>query len=201
VLVLVVLASARGSFRAVCLPPGNWGSSRVTYDSWDCGGVFQVHTQDGIIEFKPCERGLHYHNVSDDESNIGLMLVNTVRGNFEEYTRKEIKRAREARRIQGMIANPTEREFSAMVCEKLLANCPVTVQDVNNAHHIYGRDLTNIWGKTTRRKSEYVQVDYVQIPRDFCENAQVRDTGGRRNVCEWLAILGHFIKRNKFSNN
>jgi hypothetical protein len=32
---------------------------RVTYDSWDRGGVFQVHTQDGIIEFKPCERGLH----------------------------------------------------------------------------------------------------------------------------------------------
>jgi hypothetical protein len=55
------------------------------------------------------------------------MLVNTVRGNFEGYTPKEIKRAREARRIQGMIANPTERVFSAMVHEKLLTNCPVTV--------------------------------------------------------------------------
>jgi hypothetical protein len=120
---------------------------RVTYDSWDRGGVFQVHTQDGIVEFKPCERGLHYHDVSDDESNIGLMLVNTVRGNFERCERKEIERAREARRIQGMIANPTERVFSAMVCKKLLANCPVTVQDVNSAHHIYGRDLANIRGK------------------------------------------------------
>jgi hypothetical protein len=87
---------------------------RVTYDSWDRGGVFQVHTQDGIVEFKPCERGLHYHDVSNDD---GLMLVNTVRGNFEGYTRKEIERAREARQIQGMIANPTEREFSAMVRE------------------------------------------------------------------------------------
>ncbi len=123
---------------------------RVTYDSWDRGGVFQVHTQDGIVEFKPCERGLHYHDVFNDESNIGLMLVNTARGNFEGYTRKEIKRAREARWIQGMIVNPTEREFSAMVHEKLLANCPVTVQDVNNAHHIYGCDLANIRGKTTR---------------------------------------------------
>ncbi len=92
------------------------------------------------------------------------MLVNTVRGNFEGYTRKEIERAREARCIQGMIANPTEREFSAMVCEKLLANCPVTIQDVNNAHQIYGRDLANIRGKTTRRKPGHVQVDYVQIP-------------------------------------
>ncbi len=86
---------------------------------------------------------------------------------LEGYTRKEIKRAREARRIQGMIANPTEREFSAMVREKLLANCPITVQDVNNAHYIHGRDLANIRGKMTRRKPEHVQVDYVQIPRDF----------------------------------
>jgi hypothetical protein len=88
---------------------------RVKYDSWDRGGVFQIHTQDGIVEFKPCERGLHYHDMSDDESNIGLMLVNTARGNFEGYTHKKIERVREARRIQGMIANPTEREFSGMV--------------------------------------------------------------------------------------
>ncbi len=105
--------------------------------------------------------------MSNDESNIGLMLVNTKRGNFEGYTRKEIERAREARQIQGMIANPTEREFNAMVHEKLLANCPVTLQDVNNAHHIYGRDLANIRGKTTRRKPEHVQIDYVQIAWDF----------------------------------
>ncbi len=131
---------------------------RVTYDRWDRGGVFQVHTQDGIVEFKPCKRGLHYHDVSNDESNIGLMLVNAMRGNFEWYTRKKIERAREARRIQGMIANPTEREFSTMVHEKLLANCPVTVQDVNNAHHIYGRDLTNIRGKMTRRNQSMFRL-------------------------------------------
>jgi hypothetical protein len=54
-----------------------------------------------------------------------------------------------------------------MVREKLLANCPVTVQDVINAHHINGRDLANIRGKTSRRKPEHVQIDYVQIPWDF----------------------------------
>ncbi len=48
-----------------------------------------------------------------------------------------------------------------------MTNCPVTVQDVNNAHHIYGCDLANIRGKTTRRKPEHVQIDSVQIPWDF----------------------------------
>ena len=26
---------------------------RVTYNSWDCDGVFKVHTKEGIVEFKP----------------------------------------------------------------------------------------------------------------------------------------------------
>jgi hypothetical protein len=43
------------------------------------------------------------------------MLVNTVRENFEGYTRQDVERAREARCIQGMIANPTKNEFSGMV--------------------------------------------------------------------------------------
>lgn len=87
---------------------------RVTYDSEDRGGVFQVHTDEGIVEFKPSARGLHYHDVSDASSNIEVMLVNTVRENFEGYSRHEVKKAKEARRIQGMIANPTEKEFAGM---------------------------------------------------------------------------------------
>jgi hypothetical protein len=51
-----------------------------------------VHTGEGFAEFKPSARGLHSHNVSDPESNIKLMLVNTVREKFEEYTHHKVKR-------------------------------------------------------------------------------------------------------------
>ncbi len=135
---------------------------QVTYASKDQGGVFQVHTDKGIVEFKPSA-------VSDPESNIELMLVNTVRGNFEGYTRHEVERAMEAQRIQGMIANPTEREFAGMVREQLLTNCPVTVRDVDNANQIFGPDLANLKGKVTRTKQECVRVEYVQIPWDFVQ--------------------------------
>ena len=86
-----------------------------------------MHTNKGIVEFKPSTQVLHYHDVSDASSNIELMLVNTVRENFEGYSRHKVKKAKEARRIQGMIADPTKREFDGMVCEQLLTNCPVTV--------------------------------------------------------------------------
>ncbi len=68
---------------------------RVTNDSKDRGGVFQVHTNEGIVEFKPCSQGLHDHDVSNASSNIELMLVNTVRENFKGYTRHKVKKAKE----------------------------------------------------------------------------------------------------------
>ncbi len=121
------------------------------------------------MEFKPSEKGLHYHNTFEEDSNINLMLVNTVRENFEGHTKHDIAKAKEARRLQGMVGNPTNREFKGMVCEKLITNCPVTVQDVENANRIFGPDLANLRGKTIRTKLEHVHIEYAQIPWDFVE--------------------------------
>jgi hypothetical protein len=91
-----------------------------------------------------------------DEGKGATMLVITVRDNFEGYTRHDIKKAKEARRLQGKVGNPTEKEFTGMVCEKLMTNCPVAVQDVDNANRIFGPDLANLRGKTTRTKPDRV---------------------------------------------
>jgi hypothetical protein len=65
-----------------------------------------------------------------------------------------MKKAQKARCLQGMIGNPTECEFEGMVREKLIANYPVTVRDIQNAHQIFGPDLANLRGKTTRTKPD-----------------------------------------------
>jgi hypothetical protein len=51
---------------------------QVTYDSWDCNRVFQVHTKDKFVEFTLSSHGLHFHDVSNPSSNVELMLVNSV---------------------------------------------------------------------------------------------------------------------------
>jgi hypothetical protein len=51
---------------------------QVTYDSWDCGGVFQVHTPGKVVEFKSSPRGLHYLDVTGKDSRVEWMLVNAV---------------------------------------------------------------------------------------------------------------------------
>jgi hypothetical protein len=60
----------------------------------------------GLEELKDTE-GLNLEETEKNKSNE-YMLVNTVRGNFEGYTRHDIKQVQEARRLQGMIGNPTE---------------------------------------------------------------------------------------------
>jgi hypothetical protein len=55
---------------------------QVTYDSWDRGGVFQVHTSGGVVEFKSSPHSLHYLNVTDKDRRVEWMLVNTVQANF-----------------------------------------------------------------------------------------------------------------------
>jgi hypothetical protein len=142
---------------------------RVIYDSWDCEGVFKVHTEEGIVEFKPSEKGLHYHDTSKDDSNIKCMLVNTVRDNFEGHTKHNIVEAKEAWRLQRMVGNPTDKEFKGMVHENLITNRPVTVQDVENANCIFGPDLANLRGETIRTRLEHVRIEYIQIPWNFVE--------------------------------
>jgi hypothetical protein len=94
-------------------------------------------------------------------------MVNTTLKNFEGYTKHDLEKAKEARRLQGMVGNPTECKFAGMVHEKLIANCPITVCNDDNANRIFGPDLANLRGKTTRTKPEHVRVNYVKIPQDF----------------------------------
>ena len=123
--------------------------------------------------------------------------MNTVCGNFEGYTRHNIEKAYKARRLQGMIGNPTEQEFARMVHEKLIANCPVTVEDVNNVHQMFAPDLVNLMGKTTRTKLEDVRVDYVKILQDFVKTHKYVTLVADVMFLD-LAIFGYLLRRNKF---
>ncbi len=102
-----------------------------------------------------------------EDATKEYVMINTVQGNCKGYMRHEIKKAQQARRLQGMIGNPTDRELVGMVREKLIANCPVTVQDVHNANWIFCPYLANFRGKMTRKQPEDVRVDYVEIPQNL----------------------------------
>jgi hypothetical protein len=152
---------------------------KVTYNSTDRGGVFKVFTQAGLVEFKPTEKGLHAINLRENPDAAYVLVndaglaspspINTVRNNFEGFTKKQVQRATLARRLMAMIGAPTAREFQGLVRHNLLMDCPISTDDITNAHTIFGPDLANIRGKTVRRKPEHVHSEIVAIPQQLLD--------------------------------
>jgi hypothetical protein len=96
-----------------------------------------------------------------------------VHGNYEGYTKREVTQAKEARRAQAMMGNPSEKDYKGMVSNNLIAICPITSRDVSTAWTIFGPDLASIRGKTVRRAPEPVITDYVAVPRTLIEANKV----------------------------
>ncbi len=64
---------------------------RVMYNSWDCGGVFMVHTLNRVVESLNA-RGLHYVDVSADETiqhMLGMDGMSNHKDNEEEEEEEE----------------------------------------------------------------------------------------------------------------
>ncbi|KAL7469296.1 LOW QUALITY PROTEIN: hypothetical protein ACHAXS_009566 [Conticribra weissflogii] len=145
---------------------------QIEYGTSSTKGCFLVHTNHGKIVFKKNAIGLPYTSIA--ETRTAFCLINTVRGNFEGYTKKEVVQARNAREALAKVGHPTEREFGELVHHNMIANCPINNQDITNANKIFGPDLPGLRGKTTRVKPMSVQTDYVAVPRYLlAKNKQV----------------------------
>ena len=49
-----------------------------------------------------------------------------------------------------------------------IANCPVTVEDIETAQAIWGKDIDALKGKTTRSKPNPVAGNAMKVPETFC---------------------------------
>jgi hypothetical protein len=162
---------------------------QITYGSWE--GFYKVHTPSGIVKFHKDEQGLPFIDLdgsSQDATKLLVqlgqhvtmaqtkgndehtMLVETVRRNFEGFTKNEVLRAKQARRAQAMMGNPSEKDYKGVVSNHLISNCPITVNDITNSRAIHGPALANVRGKTVRRAAGPVVTDYVDVPRSWCNS-------------------------------
>jgi len=125
---------------------------RITYDSW--AGYYVVHTPKGEVHFYKDEQGRPYLDLEEssedgtlllmqhegsacNEESEAVSLVQTMRRNYEGYTKHEVLKAKEARRAQAMLDNPSEAEYKGMVSHNLIPNCPVTSSDITNSRAIF----------------------------------------------------------------
>ena len=64
-------------------------------------------------------------------------MFETVQANFKGFTRKQVEKAILARRMQSMVAYPSDEAFKQLVNTKSLVNSGVTVQDVTNTRTLF----------------------------------------------------------------
>lgn len=138
---------------------------KVTYDS-DHGNFFTLRRKDGTTRiFKPTNNGLYASQLIEPKKAVAM--VTTVSENMKSFTKREVKKAREARRLMEIIGRPNENHMRHIVMNNQLRNCNVTDQDIRNAHDIFGPDIGSLKGKTTRRGEPHVDLSMQPIPQEI----------------------------------
>jgi hypothetical protein len=151
---------------------------RVTYDSDE--QIFVVHRESvnkPNLEFLMHESGLHYYdpqttkNVRND-ANLGFdkkfLFVETVSRNKQGFTKRQIKGVEAAWALYATLSYPSWNDYKWVIRSNQIKDCPVTVQDVDVAHTIWGKNIAALKGKTTRRKPDPVaRRDFVKVPVEF----------------------------------
>ena len=102
-----------------------------------------------------------------------MMLVQTIRKNFEGFTKREVERAKEVRKLHNHLGQLSETELKGMLQEKdkvshaLLRNCDLTLTDMENAKAIFGPSVPRLKGTSVRTKPVRAEPNFVKIPRDL----------------------------------
>jgi hypothetical protein len=136
---------------------------QVTYDS-EGDGAFIVHKPDGVdVHFVAHANGLHYH----DTNHRQLTMVWTVAQKSEGFSKKQIAQAKTACNFQTKVGHPSTQDLKSAIKLNLIANCPVTTEDVDRAETIFDPCLPILKGKTTRQSPQSVQTDYVVVPESI----------------------------------
>jgi len=73
-----------------------------------------------------------------------ISFVQTVKENSLPYTRAQLTRALAARQMYIMVGRPSMRDFKAIVKNHFLPNNPITIQDMEVAEKVYGKDMGSI---------------------------------------------------------
>ena len=94
----------------------------------------------------------------DPTEQTVYQLLETVEDNKQHYTQRQIDKAKVARALYHSLGTPTVKDYKAIIRMNAIKNCPVTMEDIDLAESIYGKDIGNIKGKTVRTKPTPVVV-------------------------------------------
>ena len=91
------------------------------------------------------EEGLHLYIPPD----VAAAFINPVAGNTIGFNKRQLKGAKLAKELYAKLIYPSLKDFKWATQTNQVANCPVTVDDIDNCQKIYGKDVAALKWKTT----------------------------------------------------
>jgi hypothetical protein len=114
------------------------------------------------MEFNMHKSGLHYYYPRKEHH---MTFVNTVSENKTGFTKRQIKCEEIARNLYKTLSYPSMKDAKRVIRSNQIKDCPVTIQDIDVATKIWGKNIAALKGKTTRSKTHPVARDYVKVPK------------------------------------
>ena len=124
---------------------------------------------------------------SNNNVSFGYCMVQTVAENMEGFTKKQVKRATEARSAYHMAGAPDMKTFQLAVRSGLFKNCPLEERDIVNAEKIYGPSVSAIKGKTKRPTPDAIVDNWIEIPSELIARNEEID------LCIDIAFINNFV--------
>jgi hypothetical protein len=121
------------------------------------------------MEFKMHESGLHYYDPRErnNEKIERLAFLNTVAENMSRFSKRQVKGAEVARTLYQTLDCLSMKDFKWIIQSHQIKDSPVTVQDVEVATSIWGKNISALKGKTSRKKSIPVARDHIKVPAEL----------------------------------
>jgi hypothetical protein len=70
------------------------------------------------------------------------------------------------------VGHPSTQDLKSVIKLNLIANFPVTTEDVDRVETIFGPSLPILKGKMTRQSPQSVQTDYIAVPESILSTNQ-----------------------------
>jgi hypothetical protein len=116
------------------------------------------------MDFRMHKSGLHYY---DPRKEQHLTFVNTVSENKTGFTKRQIKCAELARNLYKTLSYPSMKDCKWVIRSNQIKDCPMTIQDIDVATKMWGKNIAALKGKTTQSKTHPVTRDNVKVPKEL----------------------------------